>query len=229
MAAKELIAWLATATDHAQLRAGFMESARELVEATAWGLDWLDSHQQVVASEWQGLPDTFCDRYRQIGLAGDPVSQAMVQHHIPVHTQSWLSRPAWHQSPLYQQVFRPYNLDHGLVAPLVGKGQVIGGVYFLRRKGTPAFTDSDLLHVSAVCHHLSVRLATFQLMTSAAAAQGLTARELDIAERVARGYTNRDIAEQLHISQDAVKQSLKRIFRKLGVSARAAMVARLKA
>jgi DNA-binding CsgD family transcriptional regulator len=55
----------------------------------------------------------------------------------------------------------------------------------------------------------------------------LTARELEIAELVAQGLTNGEIAGQLWISQNTVKQSLKRMFKKLGVSARAEMVAKL--
>jgi DNA-binding NarL/FixJ family response regulator len=39
--------------------------------------------------------------------------------------------------------------------------------------------------------------------------------------------SNRTIAQQLYISPDAVKQSLQRIFRKLEVNNRAAMVAKL--
>jgi DNA-binding CsgD family transcriptional regulator len=55
----------------------------------------------------------------------------------------------------------------------------------------------------------------------------LTPRELQIAELVAQGLTNTEIAARLWITQNSVKQALKRMFRKLGVSARAEMVARL--
>ena len=113
------------------------------------------------------------------------------------------------------------------MAPLVGRGKVIGGVYFLREKQDLAFFDREMLQVSALCHHLSVQFATLQLPSQAAVAKGLTPRELDIAEIVAQGLTNREIAARLYISHDAVKQALKRIFRKLGVSARLAMVAKI--
>lgn len=54
----------------------------------------------------------------------------------------------------------------------------------------------------------------------------LTHRELQIADLVAKGLTNAEIATELWISQNTVKQTLKRIFRKLNVSTRADMVAR---
>lgn len=48
----------------------------------------------------------------------------------------------------------------------------------------------------------------------------LTARELEILRLVARGYSNREIAEQLYISQKTVKNHLTNILRKLGLQDR---------
>lgn len=55
----------------------------------------------------------------------------------------------------------------------------------------------------------------------------LTPRELQIAELVALGRTNAEIGNQLWITENSVKQALKRMFRKLEVSSRAEMVARV--
>jgi DNA-binding CsgD family transcriptional regulator len=54
----------------------------------------------------------------------------------------------------------------------------------------------------------------------------LTARELQIVKIVALGYSNKQIASQLHISEWTVSTHLRRIFSKLGVDSRAAMVYR---
>ena len=51
--------------------------------------------------------------------------------------------------------------------------------------------------------------------------------ELQIAELVARGLTNAEIGTALWISQNSVKQALKRMFRKLNVSSRTEMVGQL--
>lgn len=48
----------------------------------------------------------------------------------------------------------------------------------------------------------------------------LTRRELDIVKRVARGASNKDIAWQLRMSEQTVKNHLRRIFRKLHVANR---------
>jgi DNA-binding NarL/FixJ family response regulator len=53
--------------------------------------------------------------------------------------------------------------------------------------------------------------------------EALTGRELEIAERVALGRTNREIAGDLFLSQKTVEGHLAHVFTKLGVSSRAAV------
>lgn len=118
------------ASNEVQLRSCFMDDAGELVGATAWGLDLLDSRLRVLESDLWGVPDTFRDRYQEVGHSEDRVSQRMIQQQIPVHHLSVQSLKAWHQSALYQDVFSIYGLEHGMVAPLIGAGRLIGGIYF---------------------------------------------------------------------------------------------------
>jgi len=53
----------------------------------------------------------------------------------------------------------------------------------------------------------------------------LTAREIDVLRHVATGNRNRDIAEQLFISEETVKVHVKHIMEKLGASDRTQAVA----
>lgn len=55
----------------------------------------------------------------------------------------------------------------------------------------------------------------------------MTTRERQIAELVAQGLTNLEIAAQLWITPNSVKQALKRMFRKLEVSSRTELVRKL--
>ena len=50
---------------------------------------------------------------------------------------------------------------------------------------------------------------------------GLTAREVEVLQLIARGRTNRDIASSLVISERTVARHVQNIFAKLGVSSRA--------
>jgi DNA-binding NarL/FixJ family response regulator len=53
----------------------------------------------------------------------------------------------------------------------------------------------------------------------------LSGRELEIADRVALGWTNRQIASQLFLSEKTVEGHLTSVFAKLGVSSRAEVAA----
>ena len=52
----------------------------------------------------------------------------------------------------------------------------------------------------------------------------LSEREVQVARAVARGHTNREVAEQLHISERTVKAHLGSVFEKLGVRDRVQLV-----
>ena len=54
---------------------------------------------------------------------------------------------------------------------------------------------------------------------------GLTAREVEVLRLVAAGRSNRQIAEELIISEHTVARHLQNMFTKLGVSSRAAATA----
>lgn len=218
---------IATATNSDRLRSHAMDGAGELIDAMAWGFELLNSNYRVIQSDLYGLSDNFALTYREVGLNGDLVSRRAIEQQIPVHTLSVQSLEQLHSSQLYRHVLRPYNIEHGMVAPLVGNGRVIGGFFWLRDGNYSAFNERDLIRSSCLCQHVSVRLATLNL-TASASIQCLSTRELDIAELVAQGLTNQEIGLKLYISQETVKQSLKRMFRKLEVSARAEMVAKLK-
>jgi DNA-binding CsgD family transcriptional regulator len=48
-------------------------------------------------------------------------------------------------------------------------------------------------------------------------------REREVAELAAAGYTDREIADRLHLSARTVESHLYRAYRKLGVGSRAAL------
>lgn len=179
----------------------------------------------------QQRPDlsAFLEYCEKTGRDIDPVVRYVIERHAPAHEQMVLSTGDWKQRELYQQRYASFG--HIMMGPIIGRGQLIGTVHFARGSNTPAFNTEDLADLSAICTHLSACLAMLRSQPprfNSLPTTCLTQRELQIAELVAQGLTNAEIGSKLWITQNSVKQALKRMFRKLNVSARTEMVAKLR-
>jgi two-component system nitrate/nitrite response regulator NarL len=128
------------------------------------------------------------------------------------------------------------------VVLLVDSGQPEMVVEAFRKGARGVFCRSASLSMLTRCVHrvhegqlwISGNQLEFLLATLASApatrlvnAQGtvlLSKREQDVTRCLAAGFTNREIAQELKISQNTVKNYLFRIFNKLGVSSRIEVV-----
>ena len=77
------------------------------------------------------------------------------------------------------------------------------------------------------CEVDGVRCVLVRAHHTAADAQPLSPREHEVARMIAKGYPNKIVASVLDISVWTVSTHLRRIFAKLGVTSRAAMVAKM--
>lgn len=225
-----LIKAIATANDERELRLRFMDMVGDYFDVQRWGIHLLDSQSLLAEFDVQGLPDVFVERYEEVGRAVDPVLRYVAERHAPAHEQLILTPEGWKQSELYQRCCSRYDHEHIMTGPIVGCGRLIGTVHFARVSNTPAFDAEALTDLSAICTHLSASLAMLRAKPNrfnSLLAHRLTKRELQIAELVAKGLTNIEIAAELWIKPNSVKQALKRMFLKLNVSSRVEMVAQL--
>ncbi|NJM76484.1 MAG: LuxR family transcriptional regulator [Acaryochloridaceae cyanobacterium RU_4_10] len=172
-----------------------------------------------------------------LSLEHNPVARYIAERHTPVHEGLVTTPKAW------KLICPRPDHWHVMAGPIVVGGQIVGSVGCTRERSMPAFDTQGLADLSAICLHVSVWTATVRfersvtskppLQTSNADSlaerlrQRLTARELQIASLVALGRTNIEIGNELWITENSVKQALKRMFRKLKVSSRVEMVAQL--
>jgi DNA-binding NarL/FixJ family response regulator len=125
---------------------------------------------------------------------------------------------------------RAWQLWHELEAPYeAARVQVLAGTA-CRSLGDDDTAVLELEAARAVFARLGARpdLAIVDSVISPGAASdahGLTARELQVLRLVAAGKSNHAIAAELVISDHTVRRHLQNIFRKLGVSSRAAATA----
>ncbi len=222
---------IATAPTEQSLRLRFMDGVSEYFGVQRWGIYLMQDENHLADFDVVGVSDAFVERYEQIGRQVDPVLQYVLEQHAPAHEALVLPPGGWKQSELYQYCCSEYDHEHIMTGPIVGRGQLIGTVHFARVGETPAFSLHELASLGAVCTHLSACLAELRkpaMSASDVTLQRLTPREVQIARLVAKGLTNAEIGAELWITQNSVKQALKRMFRKLDVSARTEMVAKLR-
>jgi DNA-binding CsgD family transcriptional regulator len=153
----------------------------------------------------------------------NPVARYLTERHAPVHEGLVTSPKVW------KMICPRPDHWHVLAGPIVVRSQLIGAVGCTRDRLMPAFDSQHLADLSGICLHLSMWAATAKSKDRPFKTERLTARELQIVELVALGRTNAEIGTQLWITENSVKQALKRMFRKLEVSSRAEMVAQLAA
>ncbi|MBD1805578.1 LuxR family transcriptional regulator [Microcoleus sp. FACHB-SPT15] len=208
---------IAQAQDERELRQSVMATVGEYFTATRWGLSFLDEFPAIDANT-PGMIKL------ALSLDYNPVLRYLVERHAPVHEEVILPPGIW-------KTICP-RADHGhvMIGPIVHSGQLVGGIAFTRHRDYPAFDAQNLADLSALCLHLSSRLADLRSQPVAMTSlncKRLTPREAQIAELVAQGLTSAEIGAALWITENTVKQALKRMFRKLQVSSRAEMVAQL--
>lgn len=210
---------IAQAPDQAAVRAQ-IQAACPYFAAQRSGLFFFD----------QLLHDPRFQKILQVGfsLEHNPVARYLVEHHAPVHEALVTSPKAW------QLICPRRDHWHVMAGPVVSRGQLVGAVGFTRSRGMAAFQPDDLANLSGLCLHVSTWAAWADArqaqpgslsLPGQSKAHCLTRREREIAELVAQGQTNAAIGAALWITENSVKQALKRMFRKLEVSSRAELVA----
>ena len=230
----DLFQTLASASNEDEVKFRLMDrNIGEYFGAQDWGLYLYDSQFRLASVDICGIKnvDEFLERFQEATRDNDPLFSYVLEYHAPVHEEMILPQGGWKQTKIYQNVCAYYNHEHIAIAPIVGEGHLIGTIYFARAENIPAFNNQDLANLSSISAHLSATIAKLrsqQASSNSSLANCLTTRELQIADLVAQGLTNAEIGIQLWISRNTVKQTLKNIFRKLDVSARAQMVAKLR-
>lgn len=211
------------AKDEEELRSHIYTQVGEYFAAKRSGLFFFDALPKTIGDI---APQRWRERNLQnlvqlaLSTEHNPILRYLVERHAPVHEALVGSPKAW------QLICPRADHWHVMAGPIVNQGQLVGTVGFTRVRGMPSFDTQNLMDLSALCLHLSTWVATVRSSQQLLKTR-LTSRELQIASLVAQGRTNAQISTELWITENSVKQALKRMFRKLEVSSRAQMVAQL--
>jgi DNA-binding CsgD family transcriptional regulator len=209
-----LFASIDSVKDEGDLRSQIVPKVGEHFAAMRSGIFFFDQFSQL---------DPNLQKLFKVALSLDrnPIARYLFEHHAPVHEGLVITPKAW-------KVICPRpDHWHVMAGPIVSRSQLVGVVGCTREQSMPAFDAQNLTDLSGICLHLSIWAATTRSHTQSFQHELLTTRELQIVELVAMGKTNIKIGQELWITENSVKQALKRIFRKLEVSSRAEMIAQL--
>ncbi len=168
--------------------------------------------------------------YQREWVPADLVYKAAFERGAPAH--NWQIYREDRLPLLYTQFGRRFDMYHYLVAPLFGsRGDIAGVLSFCRSARLRPFVASDLAMAATFTGFLSATLARVTACdpdaSQGVAADTLTAREWQVARLAAAGRNNLEIALQLGLARETVKQTLRRVFRKIDVNGRAQMAAKL--
>ncbi len=159
-----------------------------------------------------------------LSLEYNPILRYLMEHHAPVHEEIILPEGQW------RTICPRFDHGHVMAGPIVNDGILVGGLGVTRDRNSPPFNNQDIADMSALSLHLSilyVKIQSKSIKFTASSSNIITPREKQIAELVAQGLTNAQIAKTIWITENSVKQALKRMFRKLNVSSRAEMIGKL--
>jgi DNA-binding CsgD family transcriptional regulator len=152
----------------------------------------------------------------------------------PVMISDFLSQQRFHRLGLYAEFFHGIPVEHQLAVNVPGPGQDVIGVALSR--GRRDFGDQDRALLSVLRVPLTAALLRARRRRQAGkvltvmAGSGLadlTDREIQILRLVADGRTNASIARSLDVSPRTIAKHLEHLYRRLGVSSRAAAVSRM--
>ena len=197
-------------------RAALMHDiGRAGVPARIW-----DKPGPLTANEWERvrLHAYYTDRaLARCGLAG--VSEIASQHHERMDCSGYPRGTSSRHLPITAHLLAAADAFHAMLESRPHRPALSANYAAteLRRAVT-----AGTLHPDAVAAVLAAAGQSRERRGRQLRPAGLTERELEVVQLLARGYTDRQIAERLIVSERTAHHHVEHIFGKLGVSTRAA-------
>tara|TARA_R110000751_G_scaffold288076_3_gene393141 strand:+ start:3477 stop:4313 length:837 start_codon:yes stop_codon:yes gene_type:complete len=134
-----------------------------------------------------------------------------------------ISNADLHNTEIYSDLLGPDHHKFGIQMALFHKGRYLSDMRIWRSEGTSDFTSQDkhLLDLiepafARAYLRLSTAINANRTKIHAEALKGLSAREAAVAELVAAGYSDKEVARKLGVSFPTVRTHLGNVFNKLG-------------
>lgn len=144
------------------------------------------------------------------------------------------------RTPIFLEWMEPQGVYYGCGATLAMAGIPLGTVTLFRERSAGDFASNEMRILKELAQHLSLRLHELyptgiaehhdklkDPVASLIEKAGINPREAEILRLMADGYTNKQMAATLFISESTVKKHINAIYHKMGVSNRMGLAARM--
>jgi DNA-binding CsgD family transcriptional regulator len=203
-----------------------VDAARQTLGTNTFGAVFLDERWRSTERTLYGMREDDFDEWDQHWRPAEPVFHAMLGRGVPVHNWQVYREDQWNGTRSYLEFGKRLQIYHYMAAPIFGpRGRLVGALNFCRRPQDRPFDAEGIAAASVLSGFVSATLARVtELHTEEAGpSAGLSFRELETARLAAAGQNNVEIALRLGIARETVKQTLRRVYRKLDVNGRAHM------
>jgi DNA-binding CsgD family transcriptional regulator len=215
------------------LRRSFLEIAPAFVDADVFGLYLLDARQRPVAIYAKHAARAFLSAYEPLRSC-DPCFRTVAGRQRFAHTHAVIAEPEWIRHPLCR-LMSQWGLRYSIEAPLTVDGDLRGTINFARRD-RGYFDAQSLARAQFLCAETAFvfeRLTRERHRDSAAGGvaepqPALSRRTHAAAALAASGLSNRSIATRLGVSENTIRDHLRRAYVALGVHNRAQLARRLR-
>lgn len=213
------LAQLSRCTTFSALSHLSIDTARAVFGTSIAAFSLFDETAAPVETHLDGLMAHHRDDYEAHWRSRDPVLAAVLRRGLPTHRSQVMSFEAWRRQPFFLHYSRRLDVAPYMAAPLYSRTGLAGILSLCRRRHLPEFGQRDLELATILCGCLSASLASLP-REARAEPLPLSARERQIALLTASGLSNPDIASQLGLARETVKQTLRRAYNKLDVRGR---------
>lgn len=229
--AHRLLSSLANSGRVADVANAAVDGLGQIFDSNIGGVFFFDAGLRTVETAIYGMSDLDFDEYEREWRPLDRVLTGMLEHQVPMHNAQIYSERQLTTDPLYADFGRRVQVYRYMCAPLYGShAELQGMLRVCRGPEEKPFDGSDLSLMTALAGYISSALTRVRSPASfddAGSLPALTRRELEVARLVASGRNNRQIALHLGLARETIKQTLRRVYQKLGVRCRAEMAVRL--
>jgi DNA-binding CsgD family transcriptional regulator len=223
---------------------------RDLTASATVGLYLLDAIEPDLAYS-QYVAEDFLDNYRSGFWKCDPVLDCILTQGRTVDGASLLGADGWPRSTSFEML-RHWGFRCNMGGPLRHENRIIG-VLFTATRDAETYTPLQRQRMEMLCRAASLALANIRKgrqpafsgaantspvsdnasaivlhnparLSTAALNEKLPPRSADVAIRVCRGQTNKEIAREMGISDQTVKEHVANLCKRFGTHNRTGLV-----